>query len=73
MPLFLDEKETGGYRIFRKTPDLMNTMVIMLNQTHQDPVMREIFNRRDFRVALSLGMDRQEIIDTIHVGQGECY
>ena len=73
MPLFLDGKETGGYRIFRKPPDPMNTMVIMLNQTHRDPVMREIFNRRDFRVALSLGMDRQEIIDTIHVGQGESY
>ena len=74
MPLFLDGKETGGYRIFRKPPDPMNTMVIiMLNQTHWDPVMREIFNRRDFRVALSLGMDRQEIIDAIHVGQGEPY
>jgi peptide/nickel transport system substrate-binding protein len=33
--------------------------------------MRALFGQRDFRVALSLGMDREEIIETALFGQGE--
>ena len=46
-------------------------MVINLNLTHKDPELRELFNKKDFRVALSHGMDRQGIIDTALLGEGE--
>ena len=51
----------------------MNIMVLMFNQTVVDPGLREIFVQKDFRVAMSLAIDRQEIIDAMLVGQGEPY
>ncbi len=49
----------------------MNTTIISFNLTHKDPVKREIFNNKDFRVGLSYAIDRQAIIDAAFVGQGE--
>lgn len=42
-----------------------------MNLNVQDPVKRQVFNTRDFRVALSHAINRQEIIDLVYVGQGE--
>ena len=52
-------------------PDHPNDAVIMLNLTHPDPVKREIFQNKDFRIGLSYAIDREEIIDMVYVGQGE--
>ncbi|MFZ5674730.1 MAG: ABC transporter substrate-binding protein [Pseudomonadota bacterium] len=49
----------------------MNTTIISFNLTHKDPVKREIFNNKDFRIGLSYAIDRQAIIDAAFVGQGE--
>lgn len=51
----------------------MNTATIAFNLTYEDPVNREIFQNRDFRLALSVAIDRQAIIDFVYVGQGEVY
>jgi peptide/nickel transport system substrate-binding protein len=69
--VFVDNAETGGYGFFETVPASMNTQVIALNLTHKNPVMREIFQNKDFRIGLSYAINRQEIIDTIYVGQGE--
>jgi len=44
--------------------------VFCFNLNHNDPVRRELFQNKDFRVALSLALDRQSLIDTVLVGQG---
>ena len=36
-----------------------------------DPVKHEIYNQKDFRIALSVAIDRQEIIDILYAGIGE--
>jgi peptide/nickel transport system substrate-binding protein len=69
-PLFADNQEAGDYHFFELIPASSNTMVIDLNLTHRDPVLREILNNRDFRIGLSYAINRQEIIDTVFVGQG---
>ena len=46
-------------------------MAIHLNQTHKDPVMRELIRNKNVRIALSIGMDRDELIDIVWQGQGE--
>lgn len=71
--VFADNMEQGDYRFFETVPSSMNTMIIALNLTHKDPALREIFQNKDFRIALSHAIDRQEIIDVIFVGQGEPY
>ena len=46
---------------------------IYLNITHKDPKMREMFANKEFRKALSLGINRKEIIDIVYLGQSEPY
>jgi peptide/nickel transport system substrate-binding protein len=71
--VFADNMETGDYRFFDTIPSSMNTNAIAFNLTHKDPVKREIFQNKDFRIALSHAINRQEIIDVVYVGQGEPY
>ncbi len=71
--VFFDNMEAGGYHFFETIPSDMNTMIINLNLTHPDPVKREIFQNKDFRIGLSYAINRQELIDLVYVGQGEPY
>jgi peptide/nickel transport system substrate-binding protein len=70
-PVLAENRERGGYDFFEGRAVGGTNMIINLNLTHKDPELRELFNTRDFRVALSLGMDRQAIIDTALLGDGE--
>ncbi|WP_129665541.1 ABC transporter substrate-binding protein [Phytoactinopolyspora endophytica] len=71
--LIMDNAEQGGYRTITTNPDHMNTMAIHLNQTTPDETKREIFRNKDFRIGLSHAIDREEIIELVHFGQGEPY
>ena len=71
--VFFDNMEAGNYHFFETVPEGMNTMVIALNLTHKDPVKREMFGNKEFRIALSHAINRQEIIDVVSIGQGEPY
>jgi peptide/nickel transport system substrate-binding protein len=71
--VFFDNMDAGGYHFFETVPSNMNTMIICLNLTHKDPVKREIFQNKDFRIGLSYAINRQELIDLVWVGQGEPY
>ena len=70
-PLYFDNLEQANLRFFSSIPTFMNTITIMLNLTIEDPVKREVFQNRDFRIGLSHAINRQEIIDLVYVGQGE--
>ena len=72
-PVFFDNQEKGGYHLYSTVPADMNTMIFQLNLNYEDEGFRKLFQEKDFRVALSLGTDRQEIIDTLYVGLGEPY
>jgi len=71
--VYLENAAIGGYHLVDQIPSAMNTMVLMFNQEVADPVLREIFTQRDFRVAMSFATDRQEIIDAVYVGVGQPY
>lgn len=71
--VFADNMAAGEYGFFDTIPSSMNGVAIALNLTHKDPVKREIYQNKDFRVALSHAINRQEIIDVVFVGQGEPY
>lgn len=71
--VYFDNQEAGEYGFVETVPSSMNNVAIALNLTHADPVKREIFQNKDFRVALSHAINRQEIIDLIYVGQGQPY
>ena len=72
-PLYLENADKMQFHLVDQIPSAMNTMVLMFNQTVTDPVMAEIVSHKDFRIAMSHAIDRQEIIDTLYVGQGEAW
>ena len=69
--VLFDNMDRGGYHFVNFMPANMNIAMISLNLTHPDPVKREIFNNKDFRIGFSHALDRQAIIDLVMVGQGQ--
>lgn len=70
-PVFYENQEAGGYTMYTLDTASSNAMAFYFNLNHQDETMRDLFSNKDFRVAMSLGMDREEIIDLVFLGQGE--
>ena len=66
-----DNAEAGDYGFYDLVPAGGNAMVLFLNWNANDPVKREIFQNKDFRIGLSHAIDRQEIIDLIYLGLNE--
>jgi len=65
-----DNMEAGDFNFFTTVANA-NTTGFMFNLTHKDPRMRAIFQDKNFRIAMSHCINRQEIIDVLYVGQGE--
>ncbi len=64
--LFMENREKGGYHVMR---DINPTpTVIYVNQYSRDPALRPILQDRRFRIALSVAINRPEIIDIIYSG-----
>lgn len=69
--LYFDAVEEGR-PISINTPinDAGTTNTIQLNLNHSDPVLQEIFRNKDFRIGLSHAINREELIEIAHFGQG---
>jgi peptide/nickel transport system substrate-binding protein len=70
-PVIAEALEAAQLEFFDTNPSIMNTDIYMLNLTHKNPALREIFNNKDFRIGLSHAINRQEVIDVVYVSQGE--
>lgn len=68
--LFEESSRKGDYRMLKWDPTRVAWPVINLNQTCQDPILRELFEDVRFRVALSLGIDREELNEIFMMGLG---
>jgi ABC-type transport system substrate-binding protein len=72
-PVLARSRDKAGYEFFDMANANMNTTIISLNLCHKNPVLREIFRNRDFRVGLSHAINREEIIVAAYQRQGEPY
>jgi peptide/nickel transport system substrate-binding protein len=70
-PVLADGRERGGFAFFTETSTSPNVMVVALNLNAKDKQLRQIFDNHDFRAGLSYAMDRQELLDTVWLSQGE--
>ena len=70
-PLFEANKEKGGYKLLKWwTGESGGTL--FPNMTFQkDPVLRELLENRDFRVALSLAIDRDQVNELVYLGMAK--
>lgn len=72
LPSLVENSEPGGYRVLQWRNGSMSTpLAITLNYTHSDPIKRELFNNLDFRRALSLAIDRDEMAESLYFNLSE--
>lgn len=64
-PVLARNRRKGDYRFVKLKSTYQNEMCIGLNLTSEDPALRELFQKKDFRVGLSYAIDRSELSDTI--------
>jgi len=67
LPLYKQNEEKGGYRIVPLN-NHVSPVDVMINLTYNDPVWRKLVKDVRFRRALSLGINRQEIIKNVLYG-----
>ena len=70
-PIVYDNREQGDYYAYGVVGEDANMTALAINLTHLDPVKREIFQNKDFRIGLSHAINRQEIVDIVYLGRGE--
>ena len=69
--LLMQNAEKGDYRIINTATAMHNTHTHVFNYTHPDPVIRELFLDKRFRVALSIAINREELNNLLHKGLNE--
>ncbi len=72
-PVLARNRDRGNYNFVDLRSMYAVSVGLYLNLTHKDPVKRQIFQNKNFRIGLSHAINRQEIIKTVFQGQGEPY
>ena len=68
--MILKENEAmGHYKVIDAPISEPNVFILGLNLNHKDPVLREIFLDRRFRIAMSHAINREDIRQLIYLGQ----
>ncbi len=71
LPVFLENQEKGGYKVYLDPADSGCDACLFVNQTYnEDPEIAKWLQNRDFRIALSLGIDRDQLNETFWLGVG---
>ena len=71
LPVFLENQQKGGYKLHLDPGDYGGDMIIKFNLSYEaDPEIAKWMNTADFRRALSLGIDRDQINETFWLGTG---
>ena len=71
-PVLKDQEKTGKYKIITWPTFGGADAVIAINQTYTaDPAMGKVMALRDFRIALSLAINRDQIKESVFLGLGE--
>jgi peptide/nickel transport system substrate-binding protein len=71
--VFFDNMEQGDFRLVNADSADMNVANFQFPENHPDEFRASVYRNKDFRVGLSLAIDREELIDVIFLGQGVPY
>jgi peptide/nickel transport system substrate-binding protein len=71
LPLFLENQEKGGYKVYLDPADFGGDANILFNITYDaDPEINRWINTADFRRAFALGIDRDQLNEAFWLGTG---
>ncbi len=70
LPVFVDNAATGNYdvRIWRAA--IGSDVLLQMSQNHHEPVLGELLRTKEFRQALSVAINREEVNDLVYLGTG---
>jgi peptide/nickel transport system substrate-binding protein len=60
-PVAMANREKGNYRVVMEDNAGSNIGTLFFNFFHPDPVLKKLFNDKNFRHAISMGIDREEV------------
>ena len=60
-PVYKENESIGDYTLYEWKDTKMSRAGFQFNMTHKDPVLREIFQDKRFRQAMSMAINREEI------------
>ena len=71
LPVFIENQVKGNYKLHLDPGDYGGDMIIKFNLSYEaDPEIAKWMNTADFRRALALGIDRDQINETFWLGTG---
>jgi peptide/nickel transport system substrate-binding protein len=71
LPVFIENQQKGSYKVYLDPGDYGGDMIIKFNLSYEaDPEIARWMNTTDFRRALSLGIDRDQINESFWLGTG---
>lgn len=68
MDVARSNQDRGQYRVLNHSSSNSSHCTMAFNLNHKDPVQREIYNDRRFRIAMSHAINRQEMNDIFYFG-----
>jgi len=68
--LLMQNREKGDYHLVKLIFFGTNYGTLRLNMFHKDPVVRKLFRNKQFRIALSVAINRDEINQFLYEGLG---
>jgi peptide/nickel transport system substrate-binding protein len=72
LPVLLENQQKGGYRVYLDPSDQGADVGLFCNQTYEkDAEVAKWLSTREFRIALSHGIDRAQINETFLLGLGQ--
>jgi peptide/nickel transport system substrate-binding protein len=72
LPVLLENQQRGGYRVYLDPSDQGADVGLFCNQSYEkDAEIARWLARREFRIALSHGIDRQQLNETFVLGLGQ--
>jgi peptide/nickel transport system substrate-binding protein len=71
LPVYLENQEKGNYKVYLDPGDYAGDCIIKFNMSYEDDAeLVKWFTTADFRRALSLGIDRDQLNETFWLGLG---
>ncbi len=71
VPLYLDNQEAGGYKLHFDTQEAGADATVKFNMSYtEDPYIGDLFLNVDFRRALAIGIDREQMNQVFFLGFG---
>jgi peptide/nickel transport system substrate-binding protein len=72
LPVLIENQQKGGYRVYLDPSDQGADVGLFCNQSYEkDSEIAKWLSRREFRIALSHGIDRSQINETFLLGLGQ--